>query len=333
MMKKSEWISLIVFISSVCLFLLALQFDYGGWRTFLGFFSLFVFILSMGGWKKQEQGLNRVEKVLIILLFSALAITNLYALIYCGFTDSHDGWIYISFLTVLFLTGGWFAMYCLYGNGWLNQRVNWLGGDFPPSKKEGKGSSVVRRSTSIDKNTTCLYLPKQRLFKVLRRLYTAPQHHDEECKERISKLRTQLAKIGIEIDLMTCTDESPFYFDVEIGIARSTANKKNVCKIGGILTALSEEDPYIYYHLDVDNKTRKMYVLRNRVVMTEFYETHCPQELLNKMLSGEGKNEIIIKDVHIYTKEEFETLMRWIEWDEDDVGIDDWSDLPNKDDR
>lgn len=319
-MKKSEWILLIIAVSSsVCLFLIALTIDYGSRRSFLGSLSFMAFIFSLGGWKKQELGFNRVEKVLIILLFSALVVANLYALIYCGFTDAQDGWIYLSFLGVILMAVGWFAWYGLYGNGWLNQRMNWLGGDFPPSKKVGKGNWVICRSTSIDKHTTCFYMPKQRLFKILRRLYTDPQRHDEECKERISIVRTQLAETGIEMDLVTCTDESPFYFDVEIGIARSAANKKNVCKIGEILTALSEKDPYIYYCLVIDNKTRKMYVMRNRVVMTEFYETHRPQELLDKMLSGEGKDEIIIKDVHIYTKEEFETFMRWIEWDEDDV--------------
>lgn len=327
-MKKSEWISLGVFISSICLFLVALTLDYGGWRTFLVVLSILFFLFSLGGWKKQEQGFNRVEKTLIVLFVSAFAGLILFTLLYCGLTDAHDGWVYLTFLALILIAGGWFAWYCLYGNGWLNQRINWLDDVFLSSKKEGKGDSVVRRSMSIDKNTTCVYMPKQRMFKVLRRLYSNPQRHDEECKERISKLRTRLAQSGIEMDLETCTDDSPFYFDVEICIARSVANKKNVCKIGEILTALSEEDPYIYYRIDIDNESRMMYVFRNKVVLTEFYAKHRPQELLDRMLAGEGKDEIIIKDIHVYTKEEFEAFMRRIEWDEDDVGVDDWGDMP-----
>ena len=98
--------------------------------------------MNKSEWIYQEQGLNSVEKVLIILIFSALAVANLYALIYCGFTDAQDGWIYLSFLDVILLTVGWLAWYSLYGNGWLNQKMNWLGGDFLPSKKVGKGNVV-----------------------------------------------------------------------------------------------------------------------------------------------------------------------------------------------
>ena len=290
--------------------------------------SLFLFLASMGGFHGEEHESNRVERIIIILFFSALAAINIYALLYCGFNDS---WIYLAFLALILLGAGWFAWYCIYGNGWLNQRMNWLGGDFPPSEREGKGDLVIRRSTSIDKNTTCFYMPKQRLFKILRRLYTDPQRHDEECKERISLLRHQLVQTGILMDLVTYTDESPFFFDVEMGIEKSAANKKNVCKIGEILTALSEKDPHVYYRLDTDDEVWLMDVFRNKVVMAksfvyssdddsdnhEVYARHRPQELLDIMLSGEGVEKI--KEIQIFTQEEFEAIMQW---DEENVEFD-----------
>lgn len=124
MMKKSEWISLIVFISSVCLFLISLQLDYGGWRTFLGYLSFFVFMFSLGGWK--EQGFNRVEKILITLLFSALAVASLYALLYCGFTDAHGDWIYFIFLALVLIVAGWLIWSFFCGKGRNNTCINEL---------------------------------------------------------------------------------------------------------------------------------------------------------------------------------------------------------------
>ena len=152
MMKKSEWITLILAISSICLFFIALSMDYGGWRTFLGYLSFPVFIFSLGGWKNQEQRFNRVEKILIVLFFSALAVAILYSLLYCGITDSHDGWIYLTILALILVAGGWIAWYNLYGNGWLYQRLSWIGGSFLPIEKMGKGQLTIWRVESLDKN-------------------------------------------------------------------------------------------------------------------------------------------------------------------------------------
>ena len=179
-------------------------------------------------------------------------------------------------------------------------------------------------------------MPKVKLFKISRRLYTNPEQHDKECKERISRLHTQLAQTGLKMDLVTYTDVSPFYFDVELGIERSAANKRNICKIGEILTALSEEDPHVYYRIYIDDEVWFMDVFRNRVFEAralllasdcnvdgeELHAKHQSVDLLEMMLTGNNIDEI--KEMYIYSKEDFDAIMHW---DEDDLELDEGSDI------
>lgn len=152
-MKKSEWISLIIAVSSICLFLISSQFDYGGWRTFFVVTSVVIFLASMGLPFGEENEFNRVQKIISILFFSSFAAFILFGLLYCGLTES-GGWFYLTFLALILIVAGG-IIWCFFGGGGRNNTcVDELDGEvhntyMPDTSKQNNPTEEFLRGLPI----------------------------------------------------------------------------------------------------------------------------------------------------------------------------------------
>lgn len=115
-MKKEEKISLSLVFGFVVSFTIALLLDNAGWRKAFVILAVIQLLLAMGPYKAEDQKLNRVEKLVIIIFFSAFAGLITFTPLYLGITDFHNGgWIYLVFFAVICTAIGYFAYFCFQG--------------------------------------------------------------------------------------------------------------------------------------------------------------------------------------------------------------------------
>lgn len=324
-MKKEETISLLLALGFVVFITIALLLDYGGWRKALVILAVILLILSMGPFKTEGQKHNRVEKFVIIFIFSALAGMIAFSLLYTGITDFHsDGWIFLTFFVVMGTAVGYFAYYCLRGKGWLNFRINWLGVLAPPPTREGKGETKAFKVVSFDKNTTCVYYPRLKQLHIIRRLYTDPMRHEEEFRERLNKLDGLMKQTKLKLDLKTNAEACPLFFDLEFVISKRLASEENIKLIKGFMDDMSADDKPIYLRVHIDNEIWLLHIFQNKMVKALVYlvddidseddqdsdevavAKHRPDEILDKLLTGNNFDDI--REMFEISQEEFEKL-------------------------
>lgn len=324
-MKKEEIISLSMALGFVVSITVALLLDYGVWRKALVILAGILLILSMGPFKAEGQKHNRVEKFVIIFVFSALAGMIAFSLLYTGITDFHsDGWIFLTFFVVFGTAVGYFAYYCLRGKGWLNFRINWLGVLATPPTREGKGKTKAFKVVSFDKNTTCVYYPRLKLLHIIRRLYTDPMRQKEELQERLNKLEGLMKLNKLVLDLKTNAEASPLFFDLEFVIPQRLATEENIKQIKGLMEAMSADDKPLYLRVHIDNEIWYLHIFQNKMVKAMVYliddndseddqdsdeeavAKHRPDEILDKLFTGNNFDDI--REMFEISQEEFEKL-------------------------
>lgn len=324
-MKKEEIISLSFALGFVVSITIALLLDYGVWRKALVILAVILLILSMGPFKVEGQKHNRVEKFVIIFVFSALAGMIAFSLLYTGITDfNSDGWIFLTFFVVFGTAVGYFAYYCLRGKGWLNFRINWLGVLATPPTREGKGKTKAFKVVSFDKNTTCVYYPRLKLLHIIRRLYTDPMRQKEELQERLNKLEGLMKLNKLVLDLKTNAEASPLFFDLEFVIPKRLATEENIKQIKGLMEAMSADDEPLYLRVHIDNEIWYLHIFQNKMVKAMVYliddndseddqdsdeeavAKHRPDEILDKLFTGNNFDDI--REMFEISQEEFEKL-------------------------
>lgn len=324
-MKKEETISLSLALGFVVSITIALLLDYGGLRNAMVILSVILLLLSMGPFKVKGQNHNRMEKLVIRVFFSAFAGMIAFTCLYLGITEFHnDGWIPLTFFSVIGAAVGYFVYFCFQGKGWFNRRTNWMGVISPPSTREGKGEMKAFKIISLDKNTTCVYYPRLKRIHIIRRLYTDPMRHKDEFQERVNKLDGLIKQTGLMLDLKANAEVSPFFFDIEFVISKRLATEENIKLIKGLMDTMSADDHPLYLRVHIDNEIWFLHMFRNKMAKAKVYlfddsdfessqdsdekvvAKHRPAEILDIILSGNNLDDI--RELFEISQEEFQEV-------------------------
>ena len=132
-MKKEETISLSFVLGFVLSVTIALLLDNGGGRNAFVILAVILLLLAMGPFKAEGQKPNRVEKLVIIIFFSAFAGLIAFTFLYLGITDFHKGgWTYLVLFSVMVTAASYFAYVC------------------SPPTREGKGEMKAFKIVSLE---------------------------------------------------------------------------------------------------------------------------------------------------------------------------------------
>lgn len=329
-MKKEETLSLSFVLGFVLSVTIALLLDNGGWRNAFVILAVILLLLAMGPFKAEGQKPNRVEKLVIIIFFSAFAGLIAFTFLYLGITDFHQGgWPYLVLFSVMVTAASYFAYVCFRGKGWFNRRTNWMGVLSPPPTREGKGEMKAFKTISLDKNTTCVYYPRLKQLHIIRRLYTDPMRHKEEFQERLNKLDGLIKQTELMLDLKANAEANLFYFEIEFIILKRLATEENIELIKGLLDTMSADDHPLYLRVHIDNEIWFLHIFQNKLVEArvylfddsdleddqdgdkEVYAKHRPDEILDMILTG--NNFDAISDLFEVSQEEGEKLFSKVE--------------------